>query len=98
MSRLLTPVQDRASLDARPVPAPDGPAPAPPVTDAPSRDQELEQLRREVQSLRLQHRRDLATARGLGEALQAIRRGAMALRTENEELRREIAGRGSRRR
>lgn len=60
--------------------------------------QQLADLQREVVSLRTQHQRDLATTRGLGEALQALRRGALALRTENEELRRQLTGRSSRRR
>lgn len=59
---------------------------------------EVEALRREVVVLRTQRQRDLATARGLGEALQALRRGAMALRTENEDLRRQLTGRPARRR
>ncbi|CAB4901122.1 unannotated protein [freshwater metagenome] len=54
---------------------------------------QLIDLQREVAELRTQRRRDMATARGLGEALQAIRSGAMALRAENEDLRRQLAAR-----
>lgn len=54
---------------------------------------QLVELQLEVAELRTQRRRDMATARGLGEALQAIRSGAMALRAENEDLRRQLAAR-----
>jgi uncharacterized coiled-coil DUF342 family protein len=54
------------------------------------------ELQREVSELRTQRRRDMATARGLGEALQALRTGAMSLRAENEDLRRQLAARDPR--
>lgn len=61
-------------------------------------ERRLAELEREVAELRTQRRRDLATARGLGEALQALRTGALALRTENDELRRRLAAHDARRR
>ncbi|WP_026910607.1 hypothetical protein [Patulibacter minatonensis] len=71
---------------------------APQATSVQALRQEVESLRREVTALRIQRQRDMATARGLGEALQSLRRGALALRQENEELRRRVDGRPSRRR
>jgi hypothetical protein len=59
---------------------------------------QVAELEREVQALRVDRQRDMATARGLGEALQAIRRGAMALRRENEDLRRQLSARPARKR
>lgn len=98
MSRLLAPAEDLAPVDARPLVVPGAPSTEPTIVSVRALQREVADLRREVEALRLQRRRDLATARGLGEALQALRRGAMALRTENEELRREAAGRAARRR
>lgn len=89
MTRLLTPAEAPSPADARPLCVPDALPTDPPVGSVHALQREVADLRREVAALHVQHRRDLATARGLGEALQAIRRGAMALRAENEELRRE---------
>lgn len=60
---------------------------------------EIVALRRELATLRALRQRDQATARGLGVSLQQLRRGALALRAENEELRRALhAARGTKRR
>ena len=50
----------------------------------------LAQHRQELATLRALRQRDQAMARGLGVSLQQLRRGAPALRTENEELRRAL--------
>lgn len=60
---------------------------------------ELVALRHELSTLRALRQRDQATARGLGVSLQQLRRGALALRAENEELRRALhSARGTKRR
>jgi hypothetical protein len=89
MTRLLSPAEARSSADAPSLSDPATTAAGPSGVCVRTLQLELEELRREVAALQVQRRRDLATARGLGEALQAVRRGAMALREENEELRRE---------
>jgi hypothetical protein len=59
-----------------------------------SRDRDLEDevlaLQREIATLRSLRQRDQAMARGLGVSLQELRRGALALRADNEELRRAL--------
>ncbi|MDO9410735.1 hypothetical protein [Patulibacter sp.] len=81
MSRAILPHDSFHAVDARPHRV---------------REDELEQqvaaLQREIVDLQTQRRRDMATARGLGEALQSLRDGTMALRAENEDLRRRLAG------
>jgi hypothetical protein len=60
---------------------------------------EIVALRHELSTLRALRQRDQATARGLGVSLQQLRRGALALRAENEELRRALhSARGTKRR
>lgn len=97
MSRVIVPTESHHTAEPRVSRTSDGDARAPTANESALR-QELADLQREVVSLRTQRQRDMATARGLGEALQALRRGAMALRTENEDLRRQLAARSSRKR
>jgi len=98
MSRVIVPTESFPAVDVRPSRTLADERPIATTGVDLAQQQELAALRREVAQLRTLRQRDLATARGLGEALQALRRGAMALRAENEDLRRQLSSRPTRKR